>query len=89
MNYREPQMNVRVYLSVAFCDKNEAKELGCRWDTNRKKWYCIDSDYGKSNVSKCIKIWNDPEPYKIINDEIILLSLISENNRGFTTKTTF
>ena len=38
-NYREPQMNVRIYLSVPFNDKNKAKDLGCRWDPDRKKWY--------------------------------------------------
>ena len=85
MNHIDPQMNIRVYLSVSFSDKNKAKELGCRWDPNKKKWYCLDSDYGKSNVSKCIKIWDNPEPYKIIDDNIILLSSISAHNRGFTT----
>ena len=82
----EPQMNVRVYLSVPYNEKDDAKQLGCRWDPSRKKWYCIDSDYGKSNVSKCIKIWDKPEPYKIIDDESIPLSMIPENNRGFTTQ---
>ena len=85
MNHIDPQMNIRVYLSVSFSDKNKAKELGCRWDPNKKKWYCLDSDYGKSNVSKCIEIWDNPEPYKIIDDNIILLSSISAHNRGFTT----
>ena len=84
MNYREPQMNIRVYLSIPYCDKDNAKELGCKWDMSRKKWYCIDSDKGKSNVSICIKNWNNPEPYKIINDNIVLLSEIADNNRGFT-----
>jgi|TARA_B110000444_G_scaffold259749_1_gene304495 hypothetical protein len=81
---REPQMNVRVYLSVPFCDKDEAKYLGCRWDSNFKKWFCIDSDYGKSNVSKCIERWNNPEPYKIIDGKKISLYMISKYNRGFT-----
>ena len=85
MNHIDPQMNIRVYLSVSFSDKNKAKELGCRWDPNKKKWYCLDSDYGKSNVSKCIEIWDNPEPYKIIDDNIIVLSSISGHNRGFTT----
>lgn len=85
MNHIDPQMNIRVYLSVPFSDKNKAKELGCRWDPNKKKWYCLDSDYGKSNVSKCIEIWDNPEPYKIIDDNIILLSSILVHNRGFTT----
>ena len=85
MNTIEPQMNVRVYLSIPFKDKDKAKELGCRWDAIRKKWYCIDSDHGKSNISKCIQIWNNPKPYKIINGDIRLLSDINDGNRGFTT----
>ena len=89
MNNREPQMNVRVYLSIPFADKDDAKELGCRWDASRKKWYCIDSDYGKSNVSECIQIWDNPEPYKIIDGNVVLLSEIPDINRGFTTQTAF
>ena len=81
----EPQMNIRVYLHVPYEDKETAKEFGCRWDPIRKQWYCIDSDYGKSNVSKCVQIWSHPEPYKIINNEIIFLSNIPNNNRGFST----
>lgn len=82
VNNNEPQMNIRVYLYIPFSDKDKAKELGCRWDASRKKWYCIDSDYGKSNVTKCIQIWNNPKPYKIINGNDIPLSEIC--NRGFT-----
>ena len=83
-NYREPQMNVRVYLNIPFNDKDNAKDMGCKWDMDRKKWYCIDSDYGKSNVSKYIQTWDNTEPYKIINGTKILLSNISTNNRGYT-----
>lgn len=36
MSYNVPQMNVRVYLHVPFNDKDEAKDLGCRWDGDRK-----------------------------------------------------
>ena len=32
MNYREPQINIRVYLYIPFCDKNNAEKLGCKWD---------------------------------------------------------
>jgi len=77
-------MNVRVYLSIPFSEKDDAKELGCRWDASRKKWYCIDSDYGKSNVTKCVQLWADPAPYKIINGTTVPLSDILEHNRGFT-----
>lgn len=83
-SFREPQMNVRVYLPVPFKDKEIAKSLGCRWDKDNKKWYCIDSDYGKSNVTKCIVKWDTPEPYKLINGNKITLSNIDVNNRGFT-----
>jgi hypothetical protein len=81
---REPQMNVRVNLSIPFNKKEKAKELGCRWDPLRKKWYCIDSNYGKSNVSECIEIWSNPEPYKIIDGCIVPLSNIPDCKRGFT-----
>lgn len=50
------QMNVRVYLNVPYRDKEEAKTL-CRWNPEENKWYCIDSNYGKSNVSRCIALW--------------------------------
>jgi len=79
----EPPMNSRVYLHIPYKEKETAKEFGCRWDPIRKQWYCIDDD--KNNVSKCVKVWNYPEPYKIINNEIIFLSNIPINNRGFST----
>lgn len=50
--------NVRVYLNIKWSDKEDAKELGCRWDPEQEKWYCIDSDYGRSNVTKCLKLWD-------------------------------
>jgi len=81
----EPQMNVRVYLYIPFSDKEYAKELGCRWDPNMKKWYSIDSDKGKCNISLCIQKWNKPEPFKMINGKLWDLSEIPENNRGFST----
>src|SRR3989304_3597434 len=85
MKWREPMMNVRVYLHVPFDDKEQAKELGCHFDWDRKKWYCIDSDYGKSNVSQCIEIWDEPEPYKIINGIEYPLSEIPKMERGYTS----
>lgn len=83
-NYREPQMNIRVYLNVPYNDKDRAKELGCRWDSDMKKWYCIDSDYGKSKITECVKLWNKPEPYKLIDGKKILISDIPKHNRGFS-----
>jgi hypothetical protein len=29
----------RVYLAVPYCDKNEAKDLGAKWDKKAKQWY--------------------------------------------------
>lgn len=50
-------MNFRIYLNVPFCDKDYARELGCKWDPDAKKWYCIDSKYWKSNVANCVINW--------------------------------
>lgn len=84
MNY--VKMNVRVYLDIPFDEKYEAKELGCRWDPERKSWYCIDSDYGKSNVTKCVEYWGS-KAYKIINGSKIKLDDIPKEKRGFTSFT--
>jgi hypothetical protein len=81
--YNEPQMNVRVYLNVPFCDKEDAKELGCNWDFARKKWYSIDSDYGRSNVTKCLELWGPG--YKMIDGKEISIDEIHHNNRGYTS----
>ena len=34
----EQPMNIRVYLHVPYDHKNQAKSLGCRWDSKIKKW---------------------------------------------------
>ena len=78
------QMNVRIYLDVPFYSKESAKELGCRWDPELKKWYCIDSDYGKSNVTQCLELWGS-NAYKLINNRKMYVRDIPVNNRGFTT----
>lgn len=77
-------MNVRVYLNVPFRDKDDAKELGCRWDPDRKKWYCIDSDYGKSKITECVNRWGE-NAYKLIDDKKISLYDIPSQNRGYTS----
>ncbi len=30
------------YSNVAYADNEDAKELGARWDADRKKWYAPD-----------------------------------------------
>ena len=77
------QMNVRVYLNIPFWDKEDAKLLGCKWDPEIKKWFCIDSDRGRSHVTKCLELWGK-NAYKIIDDEKILIENIPTSNRGFT-----
>ena len=32
-------MTARLYLSVPYAQKDEAKALGARWDPSRKRWY--------------------------------------------------
>lgn len=34
-----PQCDNRIYVFVPFKEKNIAKELGCRWDGDRRRWY--------------------------------------------------
>jgi hypothetical protein len=34
----------RVYLSVPYSEKDQAKNIGCRWDTVKKKWYIRDKN---------------------------------------------
>ena len=34
----------RIYLNVKYVDKDEAKQKGCQWDIQRKKWYCYSNN---------------------------------------------
>lgn len=60
----DPGPHLRIYLNVPFKDKEEAKELNCRWDLEIKSWYCVDNDY--NDVEECITRWGR-KTYKIIN----------------------
>lgn len=40
-------MGKRVFLNVPYSDKDEAKELGARWDGTVKRWWCYDKDAKK------------------------------------------
>jgi len=42
------------YLSVPYCDRFDAKRLGCTWDHIRKRWY-IHS--GKGYYEDCVSRW--------------------------------
>lgn len=72
-------MEARIYLKgIKYKDKDEAKELGCRWDPKQNCWYCIASDYGKSNMSICVKRWSIPTPFKIIGGRSIPISQMKD-----------
>lgn len=37
-----------IYLNVPYKDKDEAKQLGAKWDSSKKKWYIKDSNHHKN-----------------------------------------
>jgi hypothetical protein len=39
----------KIYLNVPFARKDEAKALGAKWDSSKKKWY-IDSTSNKDEL---------------------------------------
>jgi hypothetical protein len=41
--YTIPTEN-RIYLSVSYDDKNEAKQLGAKWDKDKKQWYAPNGE---------------------------------------------
>ncbi len=65
-------MNNRVYLKVPYSDKEFAKKLGCRWNPDKKRWYCMKNS---RNAGKCIKIWGEPKSPIIINNCKITIKL--------------
>jgi len=38
----------KIYLNVPFARKDEAKQLGAKWDASKKKWYVMEN-YSKKN----------------------------------------
>ena len=46
-NYKPRLDESKVYLNCPFNKKDSAKELGAKWDNNKKSWY-----YEKNNISK-------------------------------------
>lgn len=49
-------MDDRVRLYVPYSDKEYAKELGCKWDSDQRCWYCFKSN---TNLSICINNWGE------------------------------
>ena len=37
-----------IYLNVPYKEKDEAKQLGAKWDTSKKKWYITDNNKHKN-----------------------------------------
>ena len=42
----------KVYLAVPFSDKEEAKQLGAKWDGNTKQWYAPNGEIELVNNKK-------------------------------------
>jgi hypothetical protein len=38
-------MEKRIYLYISYNEKDEAKKLGAKWDSDIKKWYAPDTSY--------------------------------------------
>ena len=48
----------KTYLTVTFAEKDEAKALGAKWDTEAKKWY-VPADQDSSKFAKWLSAGND------------------------------
>ena len=35
----------KYYLEIPFVFKDQAKEVGCKWDVNEKKWYTHNAEH--------------------------------------------
>lgn len=51
----------RIYLRVAYEEKEAAKKLGAKWDANRKKWYVLQTNTNMNELC---------EKYGYTNDDI-------------------
>jgi ribonuclease HI len=47
--------NTKIYLNVAYKDKDDAKSKGARWDPNKKKWYILDNNTNKEELVRKYK----------------------------------
>ena len=56
------------YLNVPYAEKDEAKKLGAKWNSERKQWYAPSSDL----YDKFAK-WMPEGEYEIITDHIYLV----------------
>ena len=40
-------VNLKIYLTVSYAEKDAAKKLGAKWDPKKKKWYCLEDNINK------------------------------------------
>ena len=71
-DYREeclecPQCYDKIYLFVPFKQKDIAKELGCKWDSDKKRWYfdwwewtATTNPETKEKAYKLLKMFGSP-----------------------------
>ena len=60
-----PQCYDKIYLFVPFKQKDIAKELGCKWDSDKKRWYFKWSEWTtnpetKEKAYKLLKMFGSP-----------------------------
>lgn len=49
-NPKDVKAKPKIYLKVAYQQKDEAKTLGARWDANKKQWYIFDDNKNKEEL---------------------------------------
>lgn len=66
---------VKIYLYVPYEYKNQAKELGARFDGEKKKWYTFGNN---PNMQKVIDIFHE---INFTNDKKMKKTIINEKQR--------
>ncbi len=67
----------RIYLTVPYDEKDQAKALGAKWDGVVKKWYVHEAlTYNPSaDIVKLLKTWSDgydvPDPQHVVVEKEI------------------
>lgn len=64
IDYSQPKATQNLYLNVPYKEKDEAKNLGAKWDNSKKKWYISSSNSDIKQFSR----WLPSESYNFISD---------------------
>jgi hypothetical protein len=94
-NRQQPQPKpitpkLKIYCNVAFCNKDDAKAKGAKWDGDIKKWY-FKLDYQEFKENKKIHTYTFP-PFKVefIGDikatEENILAVVKSRNMQYSIK---